>query len=92
MIGLIADLVVAVLRVAARLQRGSPASSPRVVADTQPAGAAASAATGPGGHPKRPTSELLKDAAIWVAVDFPDAEHFVCELEDRAARLALAGD
>jgi hypothetical protein len=35
---------------------------------------------------------LLKDAAIWVAVDFPDAEQFVVELEDRAERLALAGD
>jgi hypothetical protein len=91
-IGLVADLVVAVLRVAARLNRVSPASSPQVVVDAQPAGAAASAATGPGGHPIRPTSELLKDAAIWVAVDFPDAETFVCELEDRAARLALAGD
>ena len=91
MIALFADLVVAILRVIARVNRASPTSSPRVVADAQPAGAAASASAGPGGHP-RPTSELLRDAAIWVAVDFPDAEPFVCELEDRAARLALAGD
>lgn len=91
MIGLVADLVVAFLRAIARANRVSPAYPPRVVADTQPAGAAASASPGPGGHP-RPTSELLRDAAIWVAIDFPDAEQFVCELEDRAARLALAGD
>lgn len=91
MIGLFADLVVAILRVLARNHRVSPAASPPVVADARPAGAAASAASGPGGHP-RPTSELLKDAALWVAVDFPDAGPFVCELEDRAARLALAGD
>ena len=90
MIGLVADLLVAVLRVMARVHRVSR-SSPQPV-ETPPAGAAASAAAGPGGHPKRPTSELLKDAAIWVAIDFPDAEQFVVELEDRAARLALAGD
>lgn len=91
MIGLVADLFVAALRVLARINRVSPGHSPQPVADAQPAGAAASASAGPGGHP-RPTSELLRDAAIWVAVDFPDAEPFVCELEARAARLALAGD
>lgn len=92
MIGLVADLLVAVLRVLARISRVSPGPSPQPVADARPAGAAASASAGPGGHPKRPTSELLKDAAIWVAVDFPDAEHFVCELEDRAAWMAATGD
>lgn len=92
MIGLFADAIVAVLRVVARLHRASPTDSPPVVADAQPAGAAASAATGPGGHPIRPTSELLHDAAIWVAVDFPEAEQFVHELRDRAAQLAAHGD
>lgn len=91
MIGLVADFVVAVLRALARINRVSPGASPQPVVDTPPAGAAASASAGPGGHP-RPTSELLRDAAIWVAVDFPDAEQFVCELEDRALKLAAHGD
>lgn len=91
MIAPFAGLFVEILRVIARVNRASPTSSPRVVADAQPAGAAASAASGPGGHP-RPTSEMLRDAAIWVAVDFPDAEQFVCELEARASQLAATGD
>lgn len=92
MIGLFADLLVAILRVMTRATRASPADSPPAVVDAQPAGAAASAANGPGGHPIRPTSELLQDAAIWVAVDFPEAEQFVHELRDRAAQLAAHGD
>lgn len=91
MIGLFADLVVFILRALARLNRVTPGASPQPVVVAPPAGAVASASTGPGGHP-RPTSQLLLDAALWVAVDFPDAGPFVCELEDRALKFAAHGD
>jgi hypothetical protein len=86
-IGLFADLVVATLR---WLSRATPAIPP-AVAVAQPTGAGAGQPPGSGGPP-RPTSELLLDAALWVAIDFPDAGHFVCELEDRARSLAAVGD
>ena len=94
MIGLVADLVVASLHVLSRSthRRVPPASPPlEAVVGAQPTGAGAGQPPGSGGHP-RPTSQLLLDAALWVAVDFPHAGEFVCELEDRAAQLAAAGD
>ena len=92
MIGLFADLVVAALR---WLSRVSPAPPPYAVVDAQPTGAGASATAGSGGHPpSRRTSELLTDAALWMAVDYPECAggEFTDELLARAKHLAAHGD
>lgn len=103
MIGLVADLVVAVLTVSAKKLRLRAPSSP---VESPPAGAGAPHSTGTGGHPyyrflppeqkNRPTSELLNDAALRIALDprhNSDDEVLAAELRDRATWFAvLVGD
>ena len=69
--------------------------SPRPVDDARPAGGVAASA--PGGHPIRTTSEVLSHAAnelTWFHSGFPPAviRDLIAELRDRAADLAAVGD
>ena len=72
-------------------------NSPLPVADAQPAGAGASAASGPGGHPIRLTSELLTHAVRELDYAFPAktpaiVRDLMAEMRLRAAEFAAVGD
>lgn len=80
----------------------SPRQGVEEVAPPSGAGAAASAglaAAGTGGHPDRPTSELISDAVtrlqanayLWPQSD-PLAHELIAELRDRAAAFEAYGD
>jgi hypothetical protein len=102
-IGLVADIVVAMLTLSAEKLRLRATSSP---VESPPAGAGSPPSTGTGGHPyyrflppeqkNRPTSELLNDAALRIALDPRHSkrdEVLAAELRDRAKFFAvLVGD
>ena len=70
-------------------------NSPLPVADAQPAGADASAASGPGGHPEHETTSSLLLRAAWLIEldrDFPHEPNIATGLRDRAAQFAAIGD
>lgn len=101
---LLVDALIALMKTidrgltAVEKRASSPVNSPLTVErDAQPAGAGASAASGPGGHPIRSTSEILRHAAneLWGVYEARTPEvvsDLLDEMRDRAACFAAHGD
>lgn len=103
MIDLLVDAAVAVVKLADRactaVENVCFRETPPLPVETHPSpgadGCAASA--GPGGHPIRATSDLLRAAGLELLYVYDNPTHpiiadLLSELRDRAAQFAAAGD